>query len=123
MNCTPHPLNIVNAENVIFKAALRKYVSEEPEILRTIPKSGMVLSAGIETVPGNPVDGIPVFTKKIASCDPIPDEVDIVIVSALYVSAARAMGYDTSRLYTVADPVYSPDGKTIVGCLGICPAF
>lgn len=119
-NGTPHPINVVT--NVTYKEDIRKYVSDNPQIVKSIPSNG-VLSARIETVEGNTIEGIPTFKKKIVGCDPIPEGYDIIIVSALYVSAARAMGWDTSRLYTVADPVYSLDGKTILGCRGICPAF
>lgn len=122
-NGTPHSINIV--VNSISDTAIRKMVvpaDVQPEIIMSVPSSGM-LSAKIDSVEAEAINGIPVFGKKIASCDPIPEEYDVVIVSALYVSAARAMGLDTSRLYTVADPVYSPDGRTILGCRGICPAF
>lgn len=120
-NGTPHSINIVS-EGIRFDSTIRKFVTEQPVISATIPTDCMI-SAKIETVESEPINGIPVFAKKITGCDSIPEGYDIVIVSAMYVSAAKAMGFDTSKCYTIADPVYSTDGKTIVGSRGICPAF
>lgn len=122
-NGTPHAINVVT--NGVFATEIRKYVvpdGTEPQIVASIPSNG-VLSAVIDTVEVEPMDGIPVYTKRISGCDSLPDGYDIYIVSTLYVSAARACGMDTSRLYTVADPVYTADGRTILGSRGICPAF
>ena len=122
-NGTPHAINI--NINGVSDPAIRKMVIPadiQPEISISIPSNGM-LSAKIDSVQAESIDSIPVFGKKIASCDQIPEGYDIVIVSALYVSAARSVGMDTARLYTVADPVYTADGRTILGCRGICPAF
>ncbi len=122
-NGTPHPINVV--KNGVFDPKIRKFVVSEgttPEIIFSIPSDGM-LSAKIETVLAEPIDGVPVYGKKIMSCDPLPASYDIVVASALYATAARAAGLATDRLYTVADPVYSPDGRTILGCRGICPAL
>jgi len=119
-NGTPHAINIV--ANGGFNPEIRKYVAENPEIIATIPSNG-VLSAKIDTLPDMSINDIPVFTKSISGCDELPEGYDIYVVSALYVSAARSVGMDTSKLYTVADPVYSLDGRTILGRRGICPAF
>jgi hypothetical protein len=122
-NGTPHPINIVS--NGVFATDIRKYIipdGQEPQIVANIP-SDSVLSAKIDTVRLDNFGDIPVFSKTVSGCDTLPDGYDIYIVSALYVSAARACGMDTSKLYTVADPVYSADGRTVLGCRGICPAF
>lgn len=122
-NGTPHPINIV--ANSEYRDDIRKYVvpeGTEPKIVASVP-SDSILSAQIETVESEPITGIPVFGKSIVGCDPLPDFYDIYIVSALYASAARTAGIDTSKPYTVADPVYSADGRTILGSRGICPAF
>jgi hypothetical protein len=122
-NGTPHAINIIT--NGVSDPQIRKMVvpaGVEPEISTVIPSHGM-LSAKISTVEAEPIGGIPIFSKVITGIEPIPAEYDVVIVSALYVSAARAAGLPTDKLYTVADPVYSPDGRTILGCRGICPAF
>ena len=122
-NGTPHPINVV--KNGVSNPEIRKMIvpaDVEPEIIISIPSDGM-LSAKIETIEVDAMDGIPVFGKKVTACDPLPEGYDVVIVSALFVTAARSVGMETSRLFTVADPVYSPDGRTILGCRGICPAF
>ena len=123
-NGTPHSINIVR--EAVFKPEIRKFVvpgnEEDVTVVASIPSDG-VLSAKIDTVELPDVGGIPVYGKSIVGCDPLPEGYDIYIVSALYVSAMRAQGNDISKLYTVADPVYSEDGRTILGCRGICPAF
>lgn len=122
-NLTPHDVNIIN--NSEFSPEIRKYVYREgstPNI--TIPSEGM-LNAKINTIPGPEIDGIPTFKKEIVGCDPLPElgPDDYVIVSALYASAVRATGGDTSKLLLVADPVMTPDGKTFLGCRGLAPIF
>lgn len=126
LNYTPHTINIVNPDHTEFRADIRKNVAlSDYEIIATVESSG-VLSAKIQTAPGPNVGGIPIFEKQIIGVDPLPETDDpdtIFIVSALYVSAYRKVHGDDARLYTIADPVYSQDGKTIIGSLGICPAF
>lgn len=123
-NFTPHPVNIIN--NSEFSPEIRKYVAPEgttPSV--TIPSEGM-LNAKIDTIPGPEIDdGIPTFVKNIVGCDPLPElgPDDHIVVSALYASAVRATGGDTSKLLLVADPVMTPDGKTFLGCRGLTPVF
>lgn len=125
-NGTPHEINIINRDTVVFNESIRKYTSDKPEIITTIPKN-YVLSAQIATeedgITETALGEIPTFKKKVVGCDSLPEDYDIIIVSALYAHAAKLAGYDTTKLYTVSDPVYSTDGKTILGCLGICPVF
>ena|SRR5690606_25375791 len=123
LNFTPHSLNFFNADDASFDASIRKWVAKDGATpFATIPSSGM-LSAKIDTVDGDPVAGIPTFVKKVTGCDPLPAGSDVVVVSALYAAAAAKSGLDMSRIYTVADPVFSPDGRTVLGCRGICPAI
>ena len=123
-NATPHSINVIG--NTEFDSSIRKYVCRgEAEITASIDSTGM-LSAKIDTVDSEPMGNIPVFSKAVVGCDPLPTEMtdeDIIIVSALYASAYRKVYGDDPRLYTIADPVYTPDGKTILGSRGICPAF
>jgi len=121
-NGTPHDINIIDGSR--FDPSIRKYVAAGKEVtmVTSIPSNG-ILSAVIETAEMEPINGIPVYGKKITGIDPLPEGYDIYVVSALYASAMRQLGGDTSKLYTVADPVYSEDGRTILGCRGICPAF
>ena len=120
----PHDIHII--EGSTFNPALRKWVGGDH--VKTLAKSGIVLSAKIVTEPvmQDPAE-IPIFSKKITGFDSIPmehNDCDIVIVSALYASAAISMGSsDIHRLYTVADPVYTEDGNSFLGCRGICLAF
>jgi hypothetical protein len=109
-NGTPHPINIIGGE-IEFKHDLRKFVTNSPVIEKSIAKNS-TLSATIET---NLVDGF-VFEKKITGCDKLPEGFDIYVVSALYATAYQGIYGKNERLYTVADPVYSLDGKTIHGC-------
>lgn len=126
-NYTPHAITIVQ-EPYLYDAKIRKYTTtlENLSVAAKIESKG-VLSAKIETVSGEPVNGIPTFIKKVVGCDPLPDEIaadDIIIVSALYASAYRQVHGDDTRIYTVADPVYNEeDPRMILGSRGICPAI
>jgi len=123
-NATPHAITIITNAN--FDGSIRKWVcSGEPEIAAKVESTGM-LSAKINSVDSEPMENIPVFSKAVVGCDPLPEgmtDEDIIVVSALYATAYRRVYGDDSRLYTVADPVYTTDGKTILGSRGICPAF
>ena len=124
-NFTPHQINVI--ADASFDAAIRKYTADvDVKVVASIPSDGM-LSAKITTGDGELVNGnIPTFVKKVTGCDQIPDcvgEDDIIVVSALYVSAFRATYGDDKRLFTIADPVYTEDGTKILGSRGICPAF
>lgn len=122
-NGTPHPIFILDDSTITFKADIRKFIcSGQPAVVAEIPSNG-ILSAKIDTVQAGYIGNIPVFEKKIVGCDPIPEGYDIIVVSALYATAARMAGLDTSSLYTIGDPVYSEDGRTILGCRGIAKAL
>lgn len=123
INNTPHEINIIDPKDIHFDPTIRKYVaSADTKPLVSIPSSG-ILNARISTVDLDPIDGIPVFDKKIDGCDPLPDDGEIHIVSALYASAAAKAGFDMNRIMLVADPVMSADGKTFIGCRGLAKAF
>jgi hypothetical protein len=117
-NGTPHAINVV--ENSMFNPAIRKYTGGD--IVLSIPSNGM-LNAKISSVELPTIDGIPVFDKAFSGVDNLPEGYDIYIVSALYSSAAQKAGMDMSKIFTVADPVYTEDGNSFTGCRGICPAF
>lgn len=122
-NGTPHDIVVYKIEDVVYLKTIRKWVLNNPkaEPIAQIKSSGKVLSAKIETVQSGYTIGIPTFEKRIEGYDPLPEGYDIYIVSMLYASAALKKGED--KIFTIADPVYTEDGKTILGCLGICPAF
>lgn len=124
LNCTPHEITIVSSDDVEYAAQLRKYVVREgieaPRVLAVIPKSGILLNVQFEDVDAEPVnlDGVTIPTRKRqpASVDPIPGDADYVVVSALYASAITDPAVK-ARLLTVGDPVYTRDGRTVLGCL------
>ena len=120
INLTPHTINII--DNGVFNADLRKFTTDTPDVSISIPSSGVV-SATLTTVEIDPINGVPVFDKKITGVDPLPegDDDTIYVVSALYASAYRKINGHADKLYTIADPVYSTDGRTILGSRGICP--
>jgi len=137
-NGCAHNVNIIT--DVTYVEKIRKFVGDV--VISTIPKNHM-LNAVVRTKVGYDIidygeilfdeEGltgkssldvvIPTYEKEITNCDPLPSGYDIYIVSALYASAAAKMGVDTSRLWTICDPVYNPDGDRVLGCRGICPAF
>lgn len=82
-----------------------------------IPSTGM-LNATVSTAEAGMIAGIPCYHKQVKGCDPLPAGFDVYIVSAMY---ASALGNTSGRIYTVADPVMSDDGKTFHGCRGIQP--
>lgn len=118
-NGTPHAINVVM--NSVFNPVIRKYTGGE--VVHSIPSNGM-LNAKVETVGwGMYDDNLPIYGKKFTGIDPLPDGYDVYIVSAMYASAAKNAGMDMTKIYTVADPVYTDDGNSFIGCRGICPAF
>jgi hypothetical protein len=116
-NATPHSISIISRADCEYVEASRKFVCENPEPIVVIPSSGMksVIFESIK-IDGNVI--IPMYKKTIKSIEPLPDGYDIYIVSALYATAHEAKG-GIKDVYTVADPVYTPDCKTIIGCLGL----
>ena len=124
-NGTPHDINIIaGGENcgTHFDKSLRKYVVDgegEETIVLSIPSNGM-LNAKFEVVDNGYVNQVvPIRGKHLVSLDPLPEGYDIYIVSALYYSACQSMKWDCSQLYTVIDPVYTTDGRTVLGCLAL----
>lgn len=117
-NGTPHEIKLIKPESAIKNEKIRKYVSENPTYVGEIPSDG-ILSAKIET---KHIKGY-VYQKQITGIDTLPEGYDYYIVSALYASAYKMQNGQNDKLYTVADPVYTTDGKTILGSLGICKSF
>lgn len=112
-NGTPHPVNII--DGATLDSDDRKY--KGGHLVNSIPSTGM-LSVTFAVTEGEPVEGIPTFHKVVTGLDPLPEGYDLYIVSALYgLEAVKVHGQ--GRLYGVADPVMSEDGKTFVGCRGL----
>lgn len=112
-NGTPHEINII--AGAVFDPNIRKYVGGAQVL--SIPSTGM-LNASIDTAEAAPVAGIPCYHKQVKGSHPLTEGFDVYIVSAMY---ASALGNTSGRIYTVADPVMSDDGKTFHGCRGIQP--
>lgn len=123
-NYTPHNVAIFKTDDISYNPSIRKWiVNDGATPMFNIPSSGM-LNANIDTVQSVDISGVPSFVKRVTGCDPLPAGDFIVLVSALYATAAQKSGLiNMSRVFTIADPVFTPDGRTVVGCRGICPAF
>jgi len=117
-NGTPHSINVVSGAT--YNKSIRKYTGGT--VVLSIPSNRM-LDAKVNTIDLDSIDAIPCFGKSFSGVDSLPDGYDVYIVSAMYSSASKAAGVDMSKIYTVADPVYTDDGNSFIGCRGICPAF
>ena len=126
VNLTPHSINIISPDDYTSNPAIRKLVAKaDVTPVAQIPSSG-VASASINTVEAESINGIPTVKKEIVGVDELPvfEEDTIYIVSALYATAYKRIHPDADvKLYTVADPVYTEDGRTILGSKGICEVF
>jgi hypothetical protein len=125
LNCTPHPLVVFREEDVVFMPEHRKaFVKEGATPLMTIAPSGVLLNVQWGQPKTELVgEGIPVRRKPVTGIDAIPEDADMVIVSALFASTALATGAPgVQRLFTISDPVYAdPSNPRPVGCLGFAP--
>lgn len=122
-NGTPHEIHIVR--NGVFEASIRKYVlpeGQDLEIITSLASCG-VASAKIEKVEVDSLGNIPIQSQKVTGIDPLPEGHDAYVVSAIYAVAARQLGMDTSKMYVIADPVFSADGRTVLGCRALAPAL
>ena len=93
-NFTPHSITIF--ADTTFDPSIRKYRGGTP--ICTIPKADRMLSA---------------HQKPQIPAAPLETECDYAIVSALYVSACKDLGMDTSRLLTIGGSVVDDAGKII----------
>ena len=106
-------------QNAVYDPAIRKY--RGGNLIGIIPYAGRMLSARMKPqrkLPPIQMDGIsiPVYSApEWESVDPIPNlsECDYALVSALYLSACKDMGMDTSRLLTIGGSVVDDAGKII----------
>ena len=103
-----------------FVPAIRKYKGGTPAV--TIPYAGIQLNAKArqDVAESIEIDGISIPTKTPKmwdSVDPIPEDCDFCVVSAMYVSACKALGMPTDKLLTIDGTVVSDDGR-ILGCVG-----
>lgn len=115
-----HAVNVV--KGATFDPAIRKY--RGGEVVVSIPFSGRMLNARAVQQAAEPLSiggvMVPTMTPQLwESVDPIPgpEEADFCIVSAMYLSACKALGLDTSRLLTMANTVVDGEGH-ILGVTG-----
>ena len=122
-NGTPHEIRIVR--NGVYEASIRKYVlpeGQDMEIIVSLPSCG-VSSAKIEKQEVDSLGDIPIQSQRVTGIDPLPKGYDAYVVSAIYAVVARQLGMETSKLYVIADPVFSADGRTVLGCRALAPAL
>lgn len=122
-NYTPHEIRIIKEDACEFIPTMRKYilreiVNIEDATIAVIPPEGKLLNAKFEDIVDEPIDGIPTLRRKLTAADPLPEGDFYCVVSALYASACN----EKSRLLTVGDVVYTPDGRTPIGCLRLIRA-
>jgi hypothetical protein len=120
-NGVAHEINIIgDDERVIYDYTLRKNTClfDESLIKHTIPVNNMVSCVTLD----NQISDF-IYNKEVIHVEELPENYDIYIVSAMYANAYKKIHGDNDKLYTVYNPVYSLDGKTIHGCMGICKAF
>ena len=124
VNLTPHPVSIV--VGATFDTSIRKY--RGGTVVKTFPSFGMVSAISSKQEEMDPIvtddDGIYIPTTsapKWVWVDPIPEfpEGSMYIVSAMYVTACRELGFPTHRLLTVGPAVVGDDVSTIVGCVSL----
>lgn len=113
-NYTPHPVHIY--KDAEFDPSIRKYRGGTK--IGTFPSVGMLSAKMAEKTVSVREDGIVLKRTEIVGCDEYPihklNESDTyLIVSQLYLSAAKLMGWDTSHLLTIGGAVVDEAGRTI----------
>lgn len=117
LNCTPHAINIFSKNDVVDLNDRHLHVVENSEA-QVINPSGTILSAKM-VYEGEGYD----VQRKYVGVDPVPEcaDDDLIIVSALYATAVKELGGDTSKLRTVYGTVYDKDDdRKVIGCIGLC---
>lgn len=109
INMTPHSVNLI--EGATFDPSIRKY--RGGEVVKTFAPSGIILNARMGEEDDDPIDGVKTKRTAILSADPVPGGDDFYIVSQLYLSAVRQMGWSTSNLLTIGGAVVDDNGRTV----------
>ena len=114
LNYTPHPVHIY--KDAEFDPSIRKYRGGTK--ISTFPSVGMLSAKMAEKTVSVREDGIVLKRTEIVGCDEYPihklNESDTyLIVSQLYLSAAKQMGWDTSHLLTIGGAVVDDAGRVI----------
>ncbi len=116
-----HDINIYT--DCVYNQSTRRYYGGK--LIAVIQYSGKMLSAKLSQTCDEPIDidgvEIPVKTEMIfVDVDEIPpeSECDYAVVSAMYISACKSLGKDTSRLLTIGD-VVADENNNIIGCMNL----
>ena len=114
--------DIVVYNNTVYDKSIRKYRGGTPAVV--IPYAGRMLSAVPKPAQEEQmeVNGVLIPIHKAIEWDhvdplPNPEECDYALVSALYVTACKSLGIDTSRLLTIGGAVVDDTGRTTIGCV------
>lgn len=112
-NYTPHPVHIY--KDAEFDPSIRKYRGGTK--IGTFNSVGMLNASMNERTVFTREDGVTFKQTVIVGCDPYPINFEgsdeYIIVSQLYLSAAKQMGWDTSHLLTIGGAVVDEAGRTI----------
>ena len=112
-NYTPHPVNLYAYAK--FDPSIRKYRGGVK--IGTFTSVGMLNAKMEEKTVFTREDGVVFKRTEIVGCDPYPINFEgsdeYIIVSQLYLSAARQMGWDTSHLLTIGGAVVDDAGRVI----------
>lgn len=127
-NLTPHTINIYSGRDVtaqvIAGRATGKYIANsgaEPE--RIFPSDG-VLRCAVDREEMPFLDGIPVFKNTYGPFQGVPPLTtgDAIIVSAICGLSPEATELKNKGIWVLGPgaQVVGTDGKTILGCVGLC---
>ena len=112
-NYTPHPVNLY--KDARFDSSIRKYRGGVK--IGTFSSVGMLNARMEEKTVFTREDGVVFKRTEIIGCDPYPINFEgsdeYIIVSQLYLSAAKQMGWDTSHLLTIGGAVVDDAGRVI----------
>lgn len=112
-NYTPHPVNLY--KDARFDPSIRKYRGGVK--IGTFNSVGMLNASMNERTVFTREDGVVFKKTMIVGCDPYPMNFEgtdeYIIVSQLYLSAAKQMGWDTSHLLTIGGAVVDDAGRVI----------
>ena len=123
-NFTPHSLNFYSESDTTPAPKIRKLIiNTGAKPVLTVPSDGM-LNAKIDYVKVDSNLPIVEYAPKVTAVDSIPENIaedDIVVVSALYISAYRIVhGTVDPRFRTISNPVYENESNPRpIGCLGV----
>jgi hypothetical protein len=116
-NFTPHAFTFFAIADCTFDQKSRKFIRpvDAQLMFNVVPEETPLRATLNETAAPDHVEeygSIPQVTQTVGSCDPLPTlkEGELAIVSFVYMSAAKAQGWDCSRLRTTIPCYIDPAG-------------